>query len=121
LYDGPDLGKMRFGISNSAAKPRTLRMKQASIGSFFKRSATASDELLRPAKKIKSAPHAPTTPSKKEQKEVAAIKEEDEEDAATPPIPQSPPSPKVKFSNDDGGDTEEDEDLQEQGTKTLTN
>eukprot|EP00026_Physarum_polycephalum_P008916 Phypoly_transcript_09021.p1 GENE.Phypoly_transcript_09021~~Phypoly_transcript_09021.p1 ORF type:complete len:475 (+),score=106.50 Phypoly_transcript_09021:51-1427(+) len=87
-------------------------MKQASISTFFKRSATATDDLLRPAKKkIKSDSTSPTpTPPKKV---VAAIKEEDE-DAPTPPIPQSPPSPKVKFSDDDGGDTEEDEELQEQ-------
>lgn len=95
-------------------------MKQAAISSFFKRSATASDDILLPSrKKIKSDEPAskPITPSalKSEERKnkIDIIKEEDEE-VATPPIPHAPPSP--NFSDDEGGDTEEDEELQEQGT-----
>lgn len=110
-------------ITNIINKLVIVIMKQASLSSFFiKRSATASNDLLPPTKKIKGdinpspSPSSTTTPSKKD-KELKKI-EEEEEAVSTPPIPSSPPQHhhQVKFSDSDSGqETEEDEDAQEHG------
>lgn len=111
-------------ITNIINKLVIVIMKQASLSSFFiKRSATASNDLLPPTKKIKgdinpspSPSPSSTTPSKKD-KELKKI-EEEEEAVSTPPIPSSPPQHhhQVKFSDSDSGqETEEDEDAQEHG------
>lgn len=118
-------------------------MKQSSLGSFFmiKRSATASNDILPPSKKIKGdikpspspsfssspspSPSVSTTSSKKPEKEkeinnkkLDQLKEEEEEEQVfTPPIPSSPPqnTNSVTFNDDSGEDTEEDEEAQEHG------